>query len=392
MDDYIYQRLGFFRPLLFQENYVETLRSELQMHLRNMGGELLSSAKVRLCGSWAAKLSTRVSDVNFTVLLPPKSLFAMLDAKKWSLSGVELEEFRQAALKRREMLQAAERELNVALEGKKKACKAIAEWEEGIPSDKAHGRKSTPDRAYSYRRSSDTKTHRRYKFHDGVDYRFFIDRVAPEMPAEVFLAKRANPLERSVRQKLTSTPKDTDAATVMQDDQGEEGEAEDIDWESDAEPIDPQALDMTMAPVQGAEPCLTAVSAPATVSPATTEMTAQTMAGGDGGGKGDGGPGGEKQDLPDSVDGHRDGQTPEWQTSIEDAFKTYDAREAQDLGNELDPASQSRLHDEWTRGTFCVEGGKEMDMIKLLQPTGADVLDREAYNLKVQYAHSMDLT
>lgn len=28
------QRLGFFRPLLFQENYVETLRFELQMYLR----------------------------------------------------------------------------------------------------------------------------------------------------------------------------------------------------------------------------------------------------------------------------------------------------------------------------------------------------------------------
>lgn len=28
------QRLGFFRPLLLQENYIETLRSTLQMYLR----------------------------------------------------------------------------------------------------------------------------------------------------------------------------------------------------------------------------------------------------------------------------------------------------------------------------------------------------------------------
>jgi len=46
-----------------------------------MDDEVFSSAKVRLCGSWAAKLASRASDVNFTVLLQPNSLFAMLDAK-----------------------------------------------------------------------------------------------------------------------------------------------------------------------------------------------------------------------------------------------------------------------------------------------------------------------
>ena len=59
-----------------------------------------------------------------------------LPEQKWSLSGVELEEFRQAALGRRVVLQDAERELNAALEAKKKACKAIAKWEEGIPLEK----------------------------------------------------------------------------------------------------------------------------------------------------------------------------------------------------------------------------------------------------------------
>lgn len=58
-----------------------------------MGGEMLSSAKVRLCGSWAAKLATRASDVNFTVLLQPNSLFAMLDAKVCSTGSTnDLEE------------------------------------------------------------------------------------------------------------------------------------------------------------------------------------------------------------------------------------------------------------------------------------------------------------
>ena len=48
---------------------------------RTMGDEMFSSAKVRLCGSWAAKLASRASDVNFTVLMQPSSLFAMLDVK-----------------------------------------------------------------------------------------------------------------------------------------------------------------------------------------------------------------------------------------------------------------------------------------------------------------------
>lgn len=65
-----------------------------------------------------------------------RSASTFLPEQKWSLSGVELEEFRQAALKRREVLQNAERELKGALEGKQKACKAIAKWEEGVPRDK----------------------------------------------------------------------------------------------------------------------------------------------------------------------------------------------------------------------------------------------------------------
>lgn len=47
----------------------------------NPNDKVLSSAKVRLCGSWAAKLATRASDVNFTVLLQPSSFFDMVDAK-----------------------------------------------------------------------------------------------------------------------------------------------------------------------------------------------------------------------------------------------------------------------------------------------------------------------
>lgn len=33
----------------------------------------------------------------------------------------------------------------------------------------------------------------------------------------------------------------------------------------------------------------------------------------------------------------------------------------------------------------CAEGGTEMDIIKLLQSTGADALDRIAYNLKIEH-------
>ncbi|CAM9365814.1 unnamed protein product, partial [Ectocarpus fasciculatus] len=83
MDDYIHRRLGFFRPLLLQEDLVEKLRSELQLRLRtNPNDKVLSSAKVCLGGSWAAKLATRASDVNFTVLLQPSSFFDMVHAKK----------------------------------------------------------------------------------------------------------------------------------------------------------------------------------------------------------------------------------------------------------------------------------------------------------------------
>eukprot|EP00752_Nemacystus_decipiens_P001756 g1698.t1 len=665
MDDYIYQRLGFFRPLLFQENYVETLRSALQTYLRSVGDEVFSSAKVRLCGSWAAKLATRASDVNFTVLLQPNSLFAMLDAKKqeeqmkvdhqelrpllakiqvlhnrwknqcdaivrlekarneaardvtrdgvkfkfpekWSLSGVELEEFRQAAYKRREVLQDAERELHAALAGKTKACKAIAEWEESIPADKedlidrhnklknaianlsskyeedvgeltyvcaqgakkcgfevlevqtdgphpfaklvhphlrtidnktipvridvnnhhalltarfvkayvdmdpriqsflrfirlwggcrgvcdkdalnfqshtvlalhfllasgyvpsilpAHGMKFTPDHAqrpsYSY---SSNKHHgyrgsRAGKFHDGIDYRFFSNRDAPEMPLQVFLAKRAHVmLERNVRQKHTSRTRDTDP-TGMQGNQGEEGNAEDTDGEFEEESVGPQVLDGTKTPGQGSGSRSKAVLAPVEgVGVKSSVPAPRADEGGSGSDEPDDGddatskngdynrrgcktsptvsspsptPSHQSPELVgwsellmiDLVLGyfryyahrrtgyegrtfcHRSqvaslrpavilpktvwkGQTPEWRTSIEDAFKTFDARKALDLGNEIEAVHQARLHDEWNRGVSCAEGGTEMDIVKLLQSTGTNALDRIAYNLKVAH-------
>lgn len=53
-----------------------------------MSDRLYSSAKVRLCGSWAAKLATRASDVNFTVLLEPRSFFDMVDAKVCTTAAV----------------------------------------------------------------------------------------------------------------------------------------------------------------------------------------------------------------------------------------------------------------------------------------------------------------
>ncbi|CAM9818043.1 unnamed protein product [Ectocarpus sp. 6 AP-2014] len=198
MDDYIHQRLGFFRPLLLQEDFVEKLRFELQLRLRAIPDDsVLSSAKVRLCGSWAAKLATRASDVNFTVLLQPSSFFDMTDAKKqeaqlkvdhpelrpilteihvlhnrwqarcddigrlekardeaardvkrdgvkfkfpekWSLSGVQLEEFKEAASVRSGRLVDVTRDLSAATTRKLKACKAIAAWEDNVPSDKEH--------------------------------------------------------------------------------------------------------------------------------------------------------------------------------------------------------------------------------------------------------------
>ena len=88
-----------------------------------------------------------------------------LPEQKWSLNGVELEDFRQAALGRRAVLRDAERELNAALEAKKKACKAIAKWEEGIPSEKVRNAvRYGPDHSvalwYSTTGRADTNTAR----------------------------------------------------------------------------------------------------------------------------------------------------------------------------------------------------------------------------------------
>ncbi len=56
--------------------------------------------------------------------------------QKWSLAGVQLEEFKQAASVRSNRLKDAERDLRAALAGKQDACKAIAAWENSIPKDK----------------------------------------------------------------------------------------------------------------------------------------------------------------------------------------------------------------------------------------------------------------
>ena len=183
----------------------------------------------------------------------------------------------------------------------------------------AHGRKSTPNRAYSYsnRCTAGTKTHRAFrgsgvgKFHDGIDYRFFNNRDTPEMPAEVYVAKRASPSERIVRQRLSSSPRGTNAAKDTRGDQGEEGEAENIDWESGAEWIAPKVHDKTTTPGQQSEPFPKAATAPAegkgadsTVPLTTIETAAQTIDGGDGGGSG--GVDGRNNVIPESGDGHND--------------------------------------------------------------------------------------
>lgn len=152
-------------------------------------------------------------------------------------------------------------------------------------------------------------------FHDGIDYRFFNDHDVPEMPADTNLAKRASPLERRVRQKLTSTLRDTDAATGMKNDEGEGGKGEDIDLESDGEPNDPRLLDMTYTFGKGSEPRSTAESVPvegekvgSTISLNTAEVVTQTTAGGDGTGRGVDEPGdGTEDDMPNNGDDHGDG-------------------------------------------------------------------------------------
>lgn len=79
-------------------------------------------------------------------------------------------------------------------------------------------------------------------------------------------------------QAVPPTNPKTDAAVGLQDGQGEEGDAEDINTESDAESVDDQVLDMTVEPGQGSGFRSMAVSAPtegggveSTVSPATTK-------------------------------------------------------------------------------------------------------------------------
>ena len=55
--------------------------------------------------------------------------------QKWSLTGVQLEEFHQAASVRAIRLQDVERDLKAANAGKQEACQAIAAWEKSIPPD-----------------------------------------------------------------------------------------------------------------------------------------------------------------------------------------------------------------------------------------------------------------
>lgn len=56
--------------------------------------------------------------------------------QKWSLSGVQLEEFQKAASLRSDLLESAERDLKAAFAGKLEACQAIAAWENNIPPEK----------------------------------------------------------------------------------------------------------------------------------------------------------------------------------------------------------------------------------------------------------------
>lgn len=93
---------------------------------------------------------------------------------------------------------------------------------------------------------------------DGVDYYFFkhVD-AAPNMPADVDLAMRANVLERSVRPKLDPRANKQEAceeeeakdeeegkeAEAEQEQEQEDGEEEVTGWESDAVVIGPEVLD-----------------------------------------------------------------------------------------------------------------------------------------------------
>lgn len=56
--------------------------------------------------------------------------------QKWPLSGVQLEEFKQAASLKFDRLKIAERDLETAFAGTLEACQAIAAWENGIPTDR----------------------------------------------------------------------------------------------------------------------------------------------------------------------------------------------------------------------------------------------------------------
>ncbi|CAM9765899.1 unnamed protein product, partial [Scytosiphon promiscuus] len=695
MNDHIYQRLGFFRPLLLQEDFVETLRSQLQTHLGNMSNRLYSSAKVRLCGSWAAQLATRASDVNFTVLLEPRSFFEMLDAKKqeaqmkvdhpelhpilaeiqmlhnrwkdccdamgsletardeaardverdkvkfkfpekWSLSGIQLKEFKKAASTRSIKLADAENRIKAALEKKQNACKAIAEWEESIPPDKeelmdqhhklqnaianlsskyqedvgkltyhvaqeakrcgfeilevqreglmpfaklvhpnlrtidnkpipvkievnnhhavftsrfvknyvdmdpriesfllfvrlwagsrgvcsregslsfhahtmlalhfllasgyvpsilpAHGRKPTPDEAYGASGSTEFHVYSvsgKGKFHDGVDFHFFKDREPPEMPAAMDLSKRATPLERSVRRKSTYQGKASEEGGEREVESGDAGNGtESYDGLDERAVLDLQEPCLCRPGVLSFKDTITTAAvvgstkeegkgrywrSPAIIAsgdgPIEDQMRpmpdyvgggndevgsdekhrfgsdGQSKCGGDEGGgfaQGDdslsaGTPNlegvrpspssSEKQLVGWSellmVDivlayfryyakkktgyngmtfSHRTqvaslrpavvlpktvwkGQTPEWRTSVEDPFRTYEGHEARDLGVELQPDEQSRLHDEWIKGLEYLEGGQEGDIGNLLQLSDADDLNRTAYTLNMK--------
>lgn len=111
---------------------------------------------------------------------------------------------------------------------------------------------------------------------------------------------------------LTSTPRGTDTTVGMQGGLGEEeGEVGDIDWESDAESIDAQVLDMTMMPGQALESRSIAAEGEGvdfTSSPATTKAAAtQTISGGDGGESGVHEPGDGTEDTSKTGHGHGDG-------------------------------------------------------------------------------------
>lgn len=118
------------------------------------------------------------------------------------------------------------------------------------------------------------------------------------MPAEVHLAKRANPLERSVRQKVDSQAEVLNTVSGdKEDDQHEQGKEEDVDWGSDTQLLDPAVFDSLekfpasldwndLTAAEASERHSTAAEAPGkeldsdpTTIPATTTVEAQPKTG-----------------------------------------------------------------------------------------------------------------